>query len=150
MVSAEQVRVRPCEARDLEHFGAFGAERHVEFCRETFGSGVPILVAVGAADVPIGKVHVKFEPAREAALVEAAGVAPELRGRGIGTALMRAAEALASENGFAAVELGVEDTNPDARRLYERLGYRSVARMDFVYEGAPSPNPGVLMRKELA
>ena len=72
-----------------------------------------------------------------------------MRRRGICTALMRAAEVFASEEGFAALELGVEDTNPDARRLYERLGYRSVARMDFLYDGAPTPNPGVLMRKEL-
>ena len=148
MVTAEQLRIRPCEARDLDHFGAFGSERHVEYCRESFESGTAILVAVDGNDVPIGKVHVKVDG--EAAWIEAAGVAPELRGRGIGTALMRAAEAFASGYGSAAAELGVEDTNRDARRLYERLGYRSVARMDFVYDGAPTPNPGVLMRKELA
>jgi len=150
MVTAEQLTVRPCAARDLDHFGAFGSERHVQYCRETFESGVPILVAVDSNDVPVGKLHVRIDAEREAALIEAAGVAPELRGRGIGTALVRAAEAFASENGFTAAELGVEDTNPAARRLYERLGYHSVARMDFVYDGAPRPNPGVLLRKELA
>jgi len=148
-VTAEQVRIRPCEARDLEHFGAFGSDRHVEHCRTTFAEGVPMLVAVDGNDTPVGKVHVKLEAGRGAALIEAAGVAPEMRRRGICTALMRAAEVFASEEGFAALELGVEDTNPDARRLYERLGYRSVARMDFLYDGAPTPNPGVLMRKEL-
>ena len=152
MVTAEHpsVTIRRCEERDLQHFAAFGSERHVEHCRATFGEGVPILVAVDAYDVPVAKVHVRLDAEREAAWIEAAAVMPELQRRGIGTALIRAAEALAAENGFPAVELGVEDSNPAARRLYERLDYRSVSRMDFVYDGAPRPNPGVLMRKALA
>ena len=57
---------------------------------------------------------------------------------------------VAAARGFDTVELGVEDSNPRARRLYERLGYRSVARNDFQYVGAPRPNPGVTMRKVIA
>jgi ribosomal protein S18 acetylase RimI-like enzyme len=49
------------------------------------------------------------------------------RGRGIGTALMHAAEAWARERGFDALELDVADPNRDARLLYERLGYGLVA-----------------------
>ena len=49
------------------------------------------------------------------------------RGRGIGTALMRAAEAWARKRGYDALELDVADPNGDARRLYERLGYGLVA-----------------------
>ena len=49
------------------------------------------------------------------------------RGRGIGTALMDAAEAWARERGLDALELDVADPNGDARRLYERLGYGLVA-----------------------
>ena len=46
-----------------------------------------------------------------------------LQGRGIGTALLRAGEATACELGYRRVALGVGLDNPDARRLYERLGY---------------------------
>ena len=149
-MTAEQVRVRPCEERDLEHFGAFGSDQHVEYCRDEFAqSSVAILVAVSGDDVPVGKIHVHFEHREGAVWLEAAAVAIPLRGQGIGKTLVRAAEALAAERGYRTVELGVEDSNPKARRLYERLGYRSVARNDFRYVGAPVPNPGVTLRKEL-
>jgi ribosomal protein S18 acetylase RimI-like enzyme len=145
------VTIRPCEERDLEHFAAFGSEAHVRFCREQFAhtDEIVILVAVRDDDVPVGKAHVRLEPGQETATIEAAAVVPALRRGGIGTTLMRAAEELAEERGFGVVQLGVEDWNPAARRLYERLGYRSFARMDFVYEGAPVPNPGVMMRKRI-
>ena len=63
---------------------------------------------------------------RRAALI---GVAVDdgWRGRGIGTALMHAAEAWARDRGFDTLELDVADANGDARRLYERLGYGLVA-----------------------
>ena len=46
-----------------------------------------------------------------------------LQRRGIGTALLRAGEATARKLGHRRVALGVGVDNPDARRLYERLGY---------------------------
>jgi GNAT superfamily N-acetyltransferase len=46
-----------------------------------------------------------------------------LQRRGIGTALLRAGEATARKLGHRRVALGVGADNPDARRLYERLGY---------------------------
>ena len=45
------------------------------------------------------------------------------RGSGIGTELMRAAEAYAREIGIPAIVLHVEKTNESAFRFYERLGY---------------------------
>jgi ribosomal protein S18 acetylase RimI-like enzyme len=49
------------------------------------------------------------------------------RGRGVGSALMRAAESWARERGLDTLELEVADPNGDARRLYDRLGYGLVA-----------------------
>jgi RimJ/RimL family protein N-acetyltransferase len=46
-----------------------------------------------------------------------------LRGRGIGTALIRAAEDSARQLGHGRLSLGVGVDNPQARRLYERLGF---------------------------
>jgi len=58
--------------------------------------------------------------------IEYLAVAPDARGRGIGTRLMAAAAELARREGCCVVLLDVVDTNPRARALYERLGYRSV------------------------
>jgi ribosomal protein S18 acetylase RimI-like enzyme len=52
-------------------------------------------------------------------------VQPDLRGHGIGTALLELAERLAGERGVRSLGLGVGDDNAGARRLYERLGYRA-------------------------
>jgi ribosomal protein S18 acetylase RimI-like enzyme len=109
-----------------------------------------ILVAVSEDEVPVGKVHVHLDHRDGTVWLEAAAVARPWQNCGIGTSLVHAVEALAAGRGYGAVELGVEDSNPGARRLYERLGYRSIARNDFQYVGAPVPNPGVTMRKELA
>jgi GNAT superfamily N-acetyltransferase len=49
------------------------------------------------------------------------------RGRGIGTALMAAAEDWARGRGLEVLELDVATPNHGGRRLYERLGYVRVA-----------------------
>jgi ribosomal protein S18 acetylase RimI-like enzyme len=59
--------------------------------------------------------------------VECLAVAPDRRGGGVGTALLAAVYDLARREGFHAVRLEVVDTNPRARALYEREGFRCVA-----------------------
>ena len=63
-------------------------------------------------------------------------VAPERRGRGIGTRLVAfAEERIASES--PNVFLCVSSFNQDARRLYERLGYEYVGELrDYLVRGA--------------
>ena len=151
---AQAVRIRLCSEGDLEHFEELGSRHHLQYCRAEFSRGaeaLTILVAVDSDDRPIGKVHLDFEAkARErAAVLIAASVRPSLQGHGIGTELMREAETFTCSRGFTAIVLGVEDANPRARRLYERLGYEAFATDNFVYLGAPVPNPGVWMRKAL-
>src|SRR5947207_3436548 len=150
----EQVTIRACEPRDLAHFKSFSSAPHLQYCRDEFarGEALAILLAVDADDRPVGKLHLDFEVKADerVAVLLAAVVAPSLRGRGIGSELMHAAEGFVRDRGFGVIELGVEDHNPDARRLYERLGYEAVGTSDFVYPGAPVPNPGILMRKAVA
>ena len=50
-------------------------------------------------------------------------VHPDVRGQGIGTQLVDAVVALAIADGKRFVKLEVEDINPRAKRLYERLGF---------------------------
>ena len=54
-------------------------------------------------------------------------VHPAMRGKGIGTRLLEAVFDFARAKGFGSVRLQVVDTNPDARRLYERMGFVATA-----------------------
>ena len=70
-------------------------------------------------------------------------VAPEYRGRGIGSALVRFAEERIWHDA-PNVFLCVSDFNADARRLYERLGYTVVGELkDYLVAG----HSEILMRK---
>ena len=60
-------------------------------------------------------------------IVSSISVSEQSRGLGVGTRLMNAAEELARESGKNLMSLGVVGQNKDARRLYERLGYRVTA-----------------------
>lgn len=53
-------------------------------------------------------------------------VSDAFRGRGIGTKLLNAIVGLAANSGKTAVQLSVIDTNPHARRLYERFGFTPI------------------------
>lgn len=57
-------------------------------------------------------------------------VMEHLQGLGIGTQLIRRAEKLLIEHDNTSVSISVAKTNPGARRLYERLGYRIYAEDD--------------------
>ena len=59
--------------------------------------------------------------------IESIVVHPAMRGRGIGTRLLEAVFDFARARGFGSVRLEVVDTNPDARRLYERMGFVATA-----------------------
>ena len=58
--------------------------------------------------------------------IECLAVAPEARGKGVGTQLLAAVYASAKKHGFEKVRLEVVDTNPEARRLYVREGFTCV------------------------
>ena len=51
-------------------------------------------------------------------------VVPAAEGRGIATALLRAADDWGRTNGYPWLTLNVFEGNGRARALYERLGYR--------------------------
>lgn len=59
------------------------------------------------------------------------GVAPSLRGSGIGTALMKSKIETAKAAGYRKFSLDVADTNPRAEQLYRRLGLDCVKQKAF-------------------
>lgn len=116
-----EVIVRLCAADDVatitatEHPGARIAERL--FARQSRGES--LYLTAWLDEVPVGQGEVVFAPPRE---LRSLHVADAYRGRGIGTALIYAAEK--ASIGFGELSVGVGLDNPEARRLYERLGYR--------------------------
>jgi len=82
------------------------------------------LVAWAGSD-PVGHAHIAWE---ETTLgVPEIGdvfVQAELRRRGIGTELSKAAERLARTRGHRQMSISASITNESALRLYRRLGYR--------------------------
>lgn len=69
------------------------------------------------------------------------------RRRGVGHAMMEQIEAFARRSGMHAALLRVMEGNEPARRLYQRLGYRTVARSSAFARWLRMPSE--LMRKEL-
>lgn len=77
--------------------------------------------------------------------IQSVAVHPESRGRGIGTALIQFAEQRIFRE-QPNVFICVSSFNPDARRLYERLGYHVVGELtDFVVRG----HSEILLRKTI-
>jgi len=79
----------------------------------------------------VGLLHVFERPALEKpceAVVQALVVDEIARGRGVGNALMRAAEEWAKARGLASVAL----TTRNAQAFYARLGYAKVATSDLM------------------
>ncbi len=87
-----------------------------------------VLVAESAAREPVGFVHLHaatdFHTGERHGHVSDIVVAPAAEGRGVGAALMAAAEDWGRAHGFRLLSLHVFDTNRRARALYERLGYK--------------------------
>jgi ribosomal protein S18 acetylase RimI-like enzyme len=92
--------------------------------------GEVVFLLAFANGKPIGRLGIDFgRKAKEGVVyLWAFSVLPALQRLGIGTALMREAERsiAADPRGASVVEVGVDEWNQDARRLYERLGYESV------------------------
>lgn len=80
-------------------------------------SGVP--VAIGGVD---------YQVIPGAGNLWQLAVHPAPQSCGIGTVLIRAAEQRIRVRGLDRAELGVEESNPRARKLYERLGYAAHGR----------------------
>jgi ribosomal protein S18 acetylase RimI-like enzyme len=53
-------------------------------------------------------------------------VRPSLRGKGIGTALIREAIRIVRENAGGEIQINVDEVDTDARRFYERHGFVNV------------------------
>ena len=125
--------MRPAERQRIESFVMpYLLGRRVE---QAEAGEISVLVAWLGAD-PVGHVLVRWDTSVDpekyagippgAPVLEWLGVAEACRNRGIGTALMEAAEGAARARGHERLVLSVGVENHCARRLYERRGYRGL------------------------
>ena len=84
---------------------------------------------------PIGFLLSRHWRERDTGFVDLLGVRPDHRARGLGTAMLEAAFARFAAAGLREAQLGVASDNPNALRLYERLGMTPRFRYD-TYERA--------------
>lgn len=110
--------------------GGHNAHAH-HFGRQQAGTGTYLIA--WQETLPVGCCLILWEgcvaPQLRAALPEAVEISnvhvhPEARGRGIGTALIQAAEHRVAARGCGLITIGVTEDNPRAALLYARLGYR--------------------------
>jgi ribosomal protein S18 acetylase RimI-like enzyme len=91
---------------------------------------VEYLVVRAPSGYPIAKGGIDYAVRPGTGTLSQLATAEELRGLGIGAHLVAVAEERMRERGLRAAELAVEDDNPRARALYERLGYREEVRRE--------------------
>ncbi len=93
--------------------------------RELLAAGDTAVLLAGAG--PDGLAVLRFRPALWSEALECylaeLYVAPPVRGRGLGRALMNAAMDLARDEGADYMDLGTAETDVAARALYESLGF---------------------------
>jgi GNAT superfamily N-acetyltransferase len=127
------MEVRPASEADLAALVAGFGDRHFFtecLARQRAGGGVLLVAWLDGR--PVGDVFLDCGPADEPEVRRHLPGVPrlahlEVHGqlwrRGIGTALVRAGEDAARRLGHRRLALGVGLDNPNAWRLYERLGY---------------------------
>ncbi|MFF6888010.1 GNAT family N-acetyltransferase [Streptomyces sp. NPDC012421] len=146
---------------DLASIGWSGSEYHLAVVArqlERARSGeVDYLAVCPATDIPVAKGGVDYRVKEGVGTLWQLAVHPALRSCGIGTFLVEAAEQRIRNRGLRQAELGVEDGNPRARALYERLGYVAFDRQPDAWDERAADGSSrryetvcTLMRKDLS
>jgi GNAT superfamily N-acetyltransferase len=132
----EELVIRPCGPGDvaaLELTMPTGRSRFHErrYVRQREGGSTFLIGWFDGSPVGCGEVlwaGAKERDVRErfpgCPEINGLAVVPSLRSRGIGTAIVHAAEELATGRGCRRIGLGVDEDNERAAGLYRRLGYR--------------------------
>ncbi|MDA5280999.1 GNAT family N-acetyltransferase [Streptomyces sp. NPDC054904] len=156
-----KLSVRDLAHADLASCGWAGSDHHLagvakQLERARTGE-VDYLAVCSATGIPVAKGGVDYQVNEGVGTLWQLAVHPALQSCGIGTFLVEAAELRIRSRGLRQAELAVEEGNPRAHALYERLGYVAYDRRpDSWDEQAPDGSVRryetmcVLMRKELS
>ncbi|HZU74044.1 MAG TPA: GNAT family N-acetyltransferase [Acidimicrobiales bacterium] len=129
--------------RDLDKLAWSGTAAHVRAVAHVLAQverGEAEYLVVRALDgTPVAKAAIDYVEAPGVGTIMQMATHTELQSLGLGSALIAVAEERIRGRGVTVARLGVEDDNPRARVLYERLGYRAVQRRVVSWE-AESPD----------
>lgn len=141
MPDTAAVRVRRAELSDLDDLVAleqatFDSDRlsRRQYRRHLDSGSALVLVASANHRHFLGCAVVFFRKGSRVARLYSIASRPEARGKGVGTALLDAAEAAARRRHCTALKLEVRVDNTDGIRLYERSGYRRIGLLEGYYE----------------
>jgi len=84
-------------------------------------------------DEPAGTLLLAPTPQRDAIEIIYLGVVPQMRGKGLGKALLNEAVNLAKQTGVKSVLVSIDCRNNPARKLYEKFGFKSLLRRSVLY-----------------
>jgi ribosomal protein S18 acetylase RimI-like enzyme len=126
-----KIIVRDASPKDIESLTNLRPPRGIHADRIEHSAARFVVAESAGKPVAFGVIHFEGDPMwqrpEQVPLVMDLYVAPKLRGKGIGSRVLRALESTARERGFSAVYLQVEpDRNPRAVALYRKLGYQSL------------------------
>jgi len=135
------VRVRRAEISDLDDLVAledasFAHDRlsRSQYRRHLDSETAQVLVASANHRRFLGTAVVFFRKQSRIARLYSIATKPESQGKGVGSALIEAAELAARSRQCKSLRLEVRDDNVVAIRLYERLGYHRIAQLPSYYE----------------
>jgi ribosomal protein S18 acetylase RimI-like enzyme len=127
--------LRADEVAGLAWSGSPAHLRSVAAALERAAQGLEdYLVVRVPAGQPVAKMRVDYTSEDGTGVFSQLATMGPLQGLGIATMLIGAGELRVRARGLAFAALGVEDDNPRARRLYQRLGYQATRRQHASWE----------------
>ncbi|MGN6104143.1 MAG: GNAT family N-acetyltransferase [Kofleriaceae bacterium] len=151
-------RARPSDAPALadlvnrayavEGFFVDGERTSAEEIARLVGTGTFLVLEQGGEPALAAAVYV--EPRPEGGYFGMLSVAPELQGMGLGTRLVRLAEAMCEAMGARTVRLKIVNLREELGRWYRSLGYREVGTSPYDHRPVKQPCHFVEMQRTLA
>lgn len=127
--------IRPSLAREVrEHLSVEAVTAHLSQPNARFIVAERAAHLIGFAQLSLGR-PLSVDPQRPAAGLNRLYVLARFAGTGIGTALLRRAEALAADQGCALLWLTSWVGNTRALAFYGRRGYKDVGSSTYSFEG---------------
>jgi ribosomal protein S18 acetylase RimI-like enzyme len=135
---AQQLAVGDLRAGDLAELAWSGNPAHLRSVAAALQRAArgqeDYLVVRAPGGQPVAKMRVDYTSEDNTGVFSQLATMGPLQRLGIATMLIGAGEQRVRARGLAFAALGVEDNNPRARRLYQRLGYQAAARQHASWE----------------